>query len=163
MADVYVPVSAIPTLLYTPASSNDRVRIANAGQTTVFLGQSAVTAATGLPLRAGSKPILLTSNNGAIYGVAAPVATGTPSGTTSAALAAGVTGLTVASGGASFTQGSIILLDTGAKAETLTVGAGSGATNIVVNATQFPHATGATIVTLTGSCGTSVHVTSGTG
>lgn len=163
MGNVYVPVGTTATLLYNPGAANDRVKLVNAGQATVYLGQSAVTAVTGLPLRPGTSPIEITLLAGALYGIVAPGATGAPSGTTSAAIAAGATALPVASGGASFTQGMVVKLDTGASTEVVTVGAGSTGTSIVVSATQFAHGSGAAIATVTTSTGTSVHVVSGTG
>jgi hypothetical protein len=163
MADAFVPVGTAATLIYTPASSSDRLRVANSGNSTIFLGQAGVTAALGLPLKAGTKPIELTALQGAVYAVCGSVTTGAPSGTTNAAIAAGAVALPVASGGASFTQGMVVQVDTGKATETLTVGAGSTGTSIVVSATQYAHASGVAIVTLTGAAGGSVHVSSGTG
>lgn len=53
-----------------------------------------------------------------------------PTGTDTATLAVGGTAITVASGGASFTSGMLILFDTGTNTEVLTVAAGATGTNI---------------------------------
>lgn len=163
MGNVFVPVATTATLLYTPVGSTDRIKLVNAGLATVYLGQAAVTAVTGFPFRPGTGPIEVSALAGPLYGICAPGTTGAPTGTTNAAIAAGAVALPVASGGASFTQGMVIKLDTGASTEVLTVGAGSIATSIVVSATQFAHATAAAITAVVVSTGTSVHVFSGTG
>ena len=77
--------------------------------------------------------------------------TATPTATTSAAIAAGVTAIPVVSGGTSFTTGMWIeLVDTGTPAapEIVQVGSGSTATSIVLAAgfaTRFAHATTMTV------------------
>jgi hypothetical protein len=74
--------------------------------------------------------------------------TATPTATTSAGIAAGVTAIPVASGGASFTLGMFVeLVDTGTPAATeiVQVGSGSTGTSIVLAAgvaTRFAHLTG---------------------
>src|SRR5260221_9772167 len=55
-----------------------------------------------------------------------------PTGTDTATLAVGGTALTVASGGASFTSGMLLLFDTGSNAEVLRVTSTATATNIPV-------------------------------
>lgn len=60
------------------------------------------------------------------------LATQAPTGTASATLAAGGTAITVASGGASFTNGMQLLYDTGTASEVLTVNGAATATNIPV-------------------------------
>jgi len=67
-----------------------------------------------------------------------------PTGTSTAGLAAGGTAITVASGGASFTAGMILLYDTGQSAEVLSVTATGSATSIPVSAAVKAHLTGAT-------------------
>jgi hypothetical protein len=59
-------------------------------------------------------------------------ATKTPTGTSSASMAAGATAITVASGGASFTNGMILLFDTGGTPEVLVVNGTSSGTSIPV-------------------------------
>lgn len=75
----------------------------------------------------------------------------TPTATTSSAIAAGVSAIPVASGGASFTAGMYIeLVDTGTPAATeiVQVGSGSTGTSIVLASgvtTRFAHASGMTV------------------
>jgi hypothetical protein len=73
----------------------------------------------------------------------------TPTSTLSSAVAAGVSALPVASGGASFTAGTVVQIGTTTLAETVTVGAGSTSTSIVLAApTRFAHASAVAIVTV---------------
>lgn len=67
-----------------------------------------------------------------------------PTGTATAGLAVAGTAITVASGGASFTTGMLLLYDTGTLAEVLTVTATGSATSIPVRAAIKAHLTGAT-------------------
>lgn len=71
------------------------------------------------------------------------LATQAPTGTSSAILAAGGTAITVASGGASFTSGMILLYDTGQLTEVLTVNGAATGTSIPVTAAVRGHATSA--------------------
>jgi hypothetical protein len=67
-----------------------------------------------------------------------------PTGTDTATLAVGGTTLTVASGGASFTSGMLLLFDTGSNAEVLRVTSTGTATNIPVSAAIKAHLANAT-------------------
>lgn len=67
-----------------------------------------------------------------------------PTGTSTATLAIGGTAITVASGGASFTNGMVLLYDTGSSAEILTVNGSATGTSIPVTAAIKAHNTGAT-------------------
>src|SRR5262252_4242768 len=67
-----------------------------------------------------------------------------PTGTSTAGLAAGGTAITVASGGASFTNGMVLLYDTGVLSEVLTVNGTATATSIPVTAAARGHSSGAT-------------------
>jgi hypothetical protein len=67
-----------------------------------------------------------------------------PTGTASAVLAAGGTAVTVASGGASFTNGMLLLYDVGQLSEVLTVNGVATATSIPVAAAARGHLTGVT-------------------
>jgi len=67
-----------------------------------------------------------------------------PTGTATATLAAGGTAITVASGGASFTNGMLLLYDTGQLAEVLAVNGTSTATSIPVTAAIRGHASSVT-------------------
>jgi hypothetical protein len=72
------------------------------------------------------------------------LATQAPTGTSSATLAAGGTSIGVASGGAAFTNGMILLYDTGVLAEVLTVNGAATGTAIPVTAAVRGHLTAAT-------------------
>jgi hypothetical protein len=67
-----------------------------------------------------------------------------PTGTSTAALSAGGTAITVASAGASFTAGMLLLYDTATLAEVLTVTSTGSATSIPVTAAIKAHSGGAT-------------------
>lgn len=67
-----------------------------------------------------------------------------PTGTSTAPLSVGGTAITVASGGASFTTGMLLLYDTGTSAEVLTVTATGSATSIPVTPAIKAHLTAAT-------------------
>jgi len=67
-----------------------------------------------------------------------------PTGTSNAVLAAGGTAIGVASGGASFTNGMILLYDTGQLTEVLTVNGSATATSIPVTAASRGHSSAAT-------------------
>ncbi len=67
-----------------------------------------------------------------------------PTGTASALLALGGTAITVAAGGASFTNGMVLLYDVGIAAEVLTVNGAATATNIPVTAAIKAHLTAVT-------------------
>lgn len=75
------------------------------------------------------------------YYLLSPVA---PTATSNAALAAGGTAIGVASGGASFTSGMQLLIDTGVLSEVVTVTATGSATSIPVTAAVRGHASAMT-------------------
>ena len=72
------------------------------------------------------------------------MSTQAPTSTDTATLAVGGTALTVASGGASFTNGMVLLFDTGVNAEVLIVNGASSGTNIPVTAAVKAHGANAT-------------------
>lgn len=155
-----VSVTPAATLVYSPQTTTDHVFISNNGPTTVYLGQAGVTAFTGLPLAPRqlvdlsviTKPIYAASEAGGIGGL---------SGTATALLAKAGTGITVASGGASWTQGMLLQINDGPATEVVVVGAGSGATNIVIGAAAFAHNTGFTFQQYLGGAGGTLTVTPG--
>lgn len=67
-----------------------------------------------------------------------------PTGTSTAILAAGGTAITVASGGASFTNGMLLLYDTGQNTEVLTVNGSASGVSIPVTAAVKAHLSGVT-------------------
>lgn len=136
-----VPVTAVATAIYTPQNTNASLIVTNVGASTLYLGQSGVTAATGLPIYPG-QIVNLTRITAAVYAVADTDIVTSPTDTISATVTAGDTALTVASGGASFTNGMKVAIQDGPRTEIVTVGAGSTGTSVVVSATAFGHAIG---------------------
>lgn len=136
-----VPVTTVATAIYTPQNANATLIVSNVGASILYLGQSGVTAATGLPIFPG-QTINLTRITAAVYAVADTDLTKTPTDTISATVTAGDTALTVVSGGASFTNGMSVAIQDGPRTEIVTAGAGSTGTSVVVSATAFGHAIG---------------------
>lgn len=135
-----VSVGTVPALVFTPQQYSTTATITNAGTSTLYLGQSGVTAATGLPLAPGhSLNEAFTVN---VYAVAGNDSVVTPTSTMSAGVSAAGTALTVASGGASFTTGMVVSIKDGASSELVTVGAGATGTNIPISALAFAHVSG---------------------
>lgn len=156
-----VPVSNAPVVIYSPQAHTSTAIITNAGTTTVFLGQSGVSATTGLPLTPG-QTVQLLHVNVPLYAVGGPTVITSPTDTLSADASASGTALTVASGGASFTQNMLVSIQDGANSEIVTVGSGSTGTSVVVSALQFDHVTGTKFGQLSHTTGGSVSVVSGT-
>lgn len=101
--------------------------------------------------RCGTEPRLFVneSEGGTSYFCAAcewdfTLGTQAPTGTANATLAVGGTAISVASGGASFTGGMILLTGTGTAAEVLRVTATGSATSIPVTAVAKAHTSGST-------------------
>lgn len=70
-----------------------------------------------------------------------------PTGTSNAAITAGVTtAISVASGGASFTLGMILFIDTGTSTEVVTVNSAPSGTSIPVGYTELESGTGNSVV-----------------
>lgn len=162
MTTLAASVGTAPTLLFTPSATVQAVVITNTGTSTVYLGQSGVTAALGLPLSPGQS-LNLTNQTVALYGVAGANTVVSPTDTLSAPASQGATALTVASGGAAFTNGMIVSIQDGNNSELVTVGNGSTGTSVVVSATAFAHATGVTFGQFSSRNGASVRVTYGAG
>lgn len=156
-----ISVGPAATLVYQPQTSHDHVFIANNSSAVVYLGQVNVSAATGMPLYPSQifdLPVVKTS----IYAASSTGSVGSLSGTATASVAQGATGITVASGGASWTQGMLLQFNDGVRTEYVTVGAGSGPTNIVISATAFAHNNGVTFTQQLGGAGGVLTVTAGT-
>jgi hypothetical protein len=154
------PVGSAPVKVFAPQTTAANLIITNTGKATLFLGQSGVSAATGFPLEPGQK-INLPDVNYSIYAVSGTDNVKTPTNTLSAQAAQGATALTVASGGASFTNGMVISIQDGNNTELVTVGAGSTGTSVVVGATTKAHASGVTFGQFASHTGSAVSVTSG--
>jgi hypothetical protein len=72
------------------------------------------------------------------------LATQAPTGTTNGSISAGGTAISVASGGASFTNGMVLLLDTTTSAEVVTVNGSATGVSIPITAAIRAHNSGAT-------------------
>lgn len=153
-----VPVSSAATLILTASATATSCVLTNNGTSTVFIGGSAVTPTSGFPLAAGqtiSTPFV----NQNIYACANANNVVAPTDTLSSPATSGATALTVASGGASFTNGMIISINDGVNTELVTVGTGSTGTSVVVSATAHAHATGVTFGVFQSTNGSNVSVT----
>lgn len=144
MPQINKSVGTAPVLIFTPQTYAQSAIINNLGNVQVYLGQTGVTAATGFPIGPGQE-IDLAQVNRPIYAVAAPPTVKAPTGTTNNTISQGGTAVPVASGGASFTQGTALVLVDGNNTEVVTVGAGSTGTSIVISAAAFAHASGISI------------------
>lgn len=156
MAVTTVSVPSSPVVVFAPSGTDTTATLTNTGLTTLYLGQSGVTAATGFPLQAGKS--MQVSYNAKLYAVAAVDAIKAPTSTASATVAQGATAITVASGGASFTNGMVIAIIDGNNTELVVVGAGSTGTSVVVAATAFGHASGTVFGQFNGHQGGSIQV-----
>jgi len=151
-----VSVPSSPVAVFTPSGSDTTAVLTNTGTSTLYLGQSGVTAATGFPLMAGKS--MQVCYNATLYAVAAVDAIKTPTSTLSSNALLGATALAVASGGTSFTNGMIVSIIDGNNTELVTVGAGSTGTSVVVSATAHAHASGVTFGQFNGHQGGSIQV-----
>jgi hypothetical protein len=153
-----IPVSSAATLILTASATATSCVITNNGASPVFIGGSAVTPTSGFPLMAG-QTISVPFVNQNIYACANVNNITTPTDTLSAPASAAATALTVASGGASFTNGMVISINDGVNTELVTVGSGSTGTSVVVSATAHAHATGTTFGQFQSTNGSGVSVT----
>jgi len=152
-----VSVPSSPVVVFAPSGSDTTGVLVNTGTSVLYLGQSAVTAATGFPLQPGAS--LQVNSNVKLYAVAGTDVIGTPTSAASAPISSGATAITVASGGASFTQNMIVSIIDGNNTELVTVGAGSGPTSVVVSATAHAHASGVAFGQFIRHAGGSIQVT----
>lgn len=136
-----VAVATVASLVFAPQQHSTTATLVNTGTSTLYLGQSTVTAATGFPLQPGQS-INLTFNT-SIYAVAGNDSVVSPTNTVGAAgVTQGATAIPVAANGTSFTNGMVISIEDGALSELVTVGAGSTGTSVVVSATAHAHVAG---------------------
>lgn len=137
-----ISVGTVAALVFAPQQYSTTATITNNGTSTLYLGQSTVTAATGLPLKPGQSLSMTFTQS--IYAVAGNNSVVSPTNTLSAGVSAAGTALTVTAGGASFTNGMVVSIQDGASSELVIVGAGATATNIPVSALAFAHNSGVT-------------------
>lgn len=156
MATANVSVPSSPVVVFAPSGNDTTAVLLNTGSTTLYLGQSTVTAASGFPLLAGQS--ISVNYNANLYAVAGVDTVASPTNTLSAPVSQAGTALTVASGGASFTNGMVVSITDGNNTELVTVGAGATGTNIPVSALAHGHATGVTFGQFVRHTGGSVQV-----
>lgn len=142
MATLNVSVPSSPVAVFTPRNGDTTAVLLNTGTSTLYLGQSGVTAATGFPLTTGQS--ISVNYPFPIYAVCGVDLIKTPTSTASATIAQGATAITVASGGTAFTNGMVISIIDGNATELVTVGAGATGTNVPISATANGHASGVT-------------------
>lgn len=156
MAVTTVSVPSSPVAVFSPVGPDTSAILRNTGTSTLYLGQSGVTAATGFPLPAGAS--IQVNWNAALYAVAAVDSIKAPSLQASAPISQGATTITVASGGASFTNGMVIAIIDGNNTELVVGASGSNATTVNISATAKAHATGVTFGQFNGHQGGSIQV-----
>lgn len=155
MATANVSVPSSPVVVFAPSGNDTTAVLLNTGSTTLFLGQSGVTAATGFPLLAGQS--ISVNYNAKLYAVAGVDTVTSPSTTTTATATVGATSLTVASG-TSFTTNMVVSIIDGNNTELVTCTAPGGATTLTVSATAFGHASGVTVAQFSKHTGGSIQV-----
>jgi hypothetical protein len=157
MGTVHTPVTAAAQQVHFPATQG-KPHVALHNETAVagpagviYVGQSGVTPASGLPLLQGQH-VRLDFCPVPLHAVSAAVATATAT-TTSAAITAGVTTVPV-NAGAGIGNGRQVQVGAGSAAETLTVTAGGGTNSLTVApATSYDHKTGSAVTVVTAQGG----------
>jgi hypothetical protein len=157
MANFAVSGVPVPVFVPNPSAHTPSVTIYNSGPSTIFLGGSAVSAATGLllcPQAEISFPKVLST----IWAVGATGVTGT--GTTlTANVAAGSTVAAVTSSGNWITGNTIVIGISGA-AETVIISTLTGGTGVsFTTPTDFDHISGGTVALVNAAQGTNLNVT----
>lgn len=152
-----IPLSSAATLIFTPQVNATFFNATNVGSNIIYVGGSGVSQTGGLPVQPGQS-VTLPFVNSKIYACSPLDVTKTPTDTLSANASLGATALTVASGGAAFTNGMIISINDGVNSERVTVGTGSSGTSVVVSATAHAHASGVTFGQFSSSNGGCVTV-----
>lgn len=139
MATAHTPVGGIPTLVYNPSASGvPHVTLINEGSSPVYIGTASVTAGTGAQLMAGQS-LNMPVAAFALYAIAGLTPTATATTLNAAALNSGATVVPVVAG-TGLTNGSIIQIGSGSRAETTIVTSGGGSTVLSVSpATLYDH------------------------
>ena len=152
--DQHVNAAAIPTWIFTPnTSAASNLRVYNEGLNIVYIGQSGVTPATGLPLAPG-RPFELFNVLQTMY-ACSPVVAGTAAATLSTGLqTAGTTAFTVASGGmANIPVGTTFLIGSGSGREALVVATSTSTTSITTSTPSLFDHGGSSVIN---SCTTNI-------
>lgn len=144
-------LTGAPTQVFAVATTTtftavNTVKVINSGASPVFIGQNAVSQATGVQLQPGSRFEIV--NMGApLYACAGAVKGTASTSTVSTGFSAGATSFTVGSA-TSFAVGSTILLGNNGNGQEALVVAGTTSTAVTVStAAQFGHWTGETVST----------------
>jgi hypothetical protein len=164
MGTVHTPVTAAAQQVHFPAAQG-KPHVAMVNETAaqgpaglIFVGQAAVTAASGLPLLPGQQ-VVLDFCPIPLHAVSGSVLTATAT-TTTAPVNAGATAVPVVAG-AGIANGAQIQVGSGSAAEVLTVTAGGGGNALTVSpAASYDHRNGAAVTVVTGRGG-GLHVESG--
>lgn len=161
MIDTHISVSnaAIAVQVAAAQSGGDHVVITNEGSATCWLGSQYVTATLGLPLAAGAT-LDWASPSAAIYAIADPGTDESVTDNTNESISAGAGRVTVTTDGTVFTAGMWVTIVDGGLSEVVTVEASSVTQVVFGSLTRFPHASGVTLIEVTGSA-TQVHVVTG--
>ena len=156
MATANVSVPSSPVVVFAPSGNDTTAVLLNTGTTTLFLGQSTVTAASGFPLLPNQS--ISVNYNANLYAVAGVDTLVAPTNTASAPIGLGATAITVAANGTNFTNGMVVSIIDGNNSELVTVGAGATATNVPISATAKAHATGVTFGQFSKHAGGSIQI-----
>ena len=155
MATANVSVPSSPVVVFAPSGNDTTAVLLNTGTSTLYLGQSTVTAASGFPLLAGqSVPV---NYNAKLYAVAGADVVKSPTTTTTATSIVGATSLTVAAG-TSFTTNMVVSIIDGNSSEVVTCTAPGGSTTLTISAAAFAHGSGVTVGQFNNHSGGSIQV-----
>lgn len=161
--EVYPGPGGATTSPMTVANVGGEALIANNGPANAYLGGPDVTAVTGL-LLPPSQQIRIMSVTAPVYVVSDPGSSGSTSATLSEAIAAGALSLPTLTNSSyvDFGPGVWVLINDGAASEVIACSGGTTETAIpVYSGTRFPHTSGASVVTVSGTL-TSIHTVSDT-
>ncbi len=155
-----VAVGGAATQVYFPAAvGSPTATITNTSGSTLYLGGSTVTVATGLALFP-NQMVDLPSYATGIYAIAAPGTLGTASTLSAAGTATQVTlAITSATG---FLQGNVLQVGTGNAAEALTVLSATGTTVTFTTGARWAHGSGEAVSLVNAPKGGSLTVLAGT-
>lgn len=163
-APVTVPVTATATQVFNPpAVGKPHAFLYNAGPSVVYVGQANVTAGTGLPLQPKAN-IDFGYSPSAIYAVAGGLTlSGTVTTTTTAAITHGASTKVAVTAITGFAAGQTVQVGAGTAAENLVISSTSTAPSITFT-TQFQldHVSGAALAQVTNATVSTLRVVTGT-
>lgn len=155
------PVSASVVQIYSPAAvGTPTVFVFNTGTSSVYIGGSNVTFATGLQLLPGQQLEFPNYPYG-IWAVCNPGTTGTSTTLSAAAAQAGTSVTVGATSG--YSAGQVLQVGTASAAETVVVSTvPNGTTVTFTTGLRWAHASGETLALVNASAGSSLNVMAGT-